>query len=123
MKKSIKNLVAFAILFIVTCTSNAQADEWSGRWNTKFGEVVITKNGDTYTGFFPKGKLTEVREQEGVLIGRYTRLVRTSKKSSLGNKGEFRFILSADKTKFDGFHKSETDTKWGSENWNGKRVY
>src|SRR5690606_21130169 len=35
----------------------------------------------------------------------------------------FRFILTADKTKFDGYHKSETDRKWGTENWNGVKIF
>jgi len=123
MKKSIKILVTVSILLLISIATNAQTDYWPGQWNTKFGRVVIIKNGDSYTGTFPYGKLTEGREQDGTLIGRYTHKARTPNKNSLGIKGEYRFILSADKTKFDGYHKSETDTKWRSENWNGEKIW
>mgnify|MGYP003650704981 FL=1 len=123
MKKSYKILVTVSILFLVSFTMYAQTEHWSGAWNTKFGKVIITKNGANYTGTFPYGKLTEGREQDGKLIGRYTYRTRTPNKNSLGTTGEYQFILSADKTKFDGYHKSETDTKWRSENWNGEKVW
>ncbi len=123
MKNSIKILATVGIVFLLSFTTQAQTDHWSGQWNTKYGTVTISKNGDGYTGTFRYGKLTEGREQDGMLIGRYTRNSRTPLNRSLGNKGEFRFILSADKTKFDGYHKSETDTKWGSENWYGEKVW
>ena len=123
MKKSYKILATVSILFLMSFTIYAQTEHWSGAWNTKFGKVVITKNGTSYTGTFPYGKLTEGREQDGKLIGRYTYKARTPNKNSLGTNGEYQFILSADKTKFDGYHKSETDTKWRSENWNGEKVW
>lgn len=123
MKNSIKILATVGLVFLLSFSTYAQTDYWSGAWNTKFGKVTISKNGDGYTGTFRYGKLTEGREQDGMLIGRYNRSTRVPINRSLGNKGEFRFILSADKTKFDGYHKSETDTKWGSENWNGEKVW
>ena len=98
MKKSYKILVTVSILFLMSFTIYAQTEHWSGAWNTKFGKVVITKNGTSYTGTFPYGKLTEGREQDGKLIGRYTYKSRTPNKNSLG-------------------------TKWRSENWNGEKVW
>jgi hypothetical protein len=121
MQKSIKITVIFVILLLTFYSANAQTDDWSVQWDTKFGKVTITKNGTSYTGSFPNGKITEGREQDGMLLGRYTYRSRT--KNNLGLKGEYRFILSADKTKFDGYHKSQTDKKWRSENWNGVKVW
>jgi len=123
MKNSIKILATISIVLLLSFTTYSQTDHWSGAWNTKFGKVTISKNGKGYTGTFPKGQLTGGREQDGMLLGRYTRLERTPYESSLGKKADFRFILSADKTKFDGYHKSETDTKWGSQNWNGVKIW
>lgn len=123
MKNSLKTIATVGIVFLLTFSMYAQTDSWSGAWDTKYGKVTITKNGRAYAGTFPKGQLINVREQDGVLIGKYTRLDRAPYQNSLGKKGEFRFILSADKTKFDGYHKSETDTKWGSDNWNGVKVW
>lgn len=118
--KTIKSFLIISLLAISGLY--AQEDNWVGVWNTKFGKLVIKKNGDQYTGTFPKGRLTQGREQDGMLIGRYTRATPRHIKNSLGKKGEYRFILSQDKKKFDGYHKSETDTKWGSENWNGEKI-
>ncbi len=123
MKHSIRILTIVSIIFLVSFSTYAQADNWSGAWNTKYGKVTISKNANGYTGTFRYGKLTEGREQNGMLLGRYTRNSRTPLNSSLGNKGEFKFILSADKTKFDGYHKSETDSKWRSDNWNGVKIW
>lgn len=123
MKNSIKILATVGLVFLLSFSMYAQTDNWSGAWNTKYGKVTITKNANGFTGTFRYGKLTEGREQDGMLLGRYIRNSRTPLNTSLGNKGEFRFILSADKTKFDGYHKSETDARWGSDNWNGVKVW
>lgn len=122
MKNSIKILATVGIVFLLSFSMYAQTDNWSGAWNTKYGKITISKNGNDFTGSFPKGKLFDAREQDGMLLGRYTRMAPPYDKSSLGKKGEFRFILSADKKKFDGYHKSETDVKWGSVNWNGEKI-
>lgn len=123
MKKAIKILVTYVILLLTSFTIYAQTDYWTGAWNTKFGKVTIRKNGDKYSGFFPKGQLTQIRVQDGALIGYYSRMVAKYDKSSLGKKGTFKFILSNDKAKFDGYHKSETDARWRSENWNGEKIW
>ncbi|CAH8284984.1 hypothetical protein EV196_101141 [Mariniflexile fucanivorans] len=123
MKNSIKILAAIGIVFLLSFSAQAQTDDWTGEWNTKFGKVTITKNGGEYSGFLPKGKLTQIRVQDGSLIGFYSRLAPKFDKSSLGKKGTFKFTLSADKKKFDGYHKSDTDERWSSVNWNGVKVW
>lgn len=123
MKSSIKIIIIVVMLFLKSFATYAQTDHWSGEWNTTFGKLVITKNGAQYTGTFPKGRLTEGKEQNGMLIGKYTRATSPSVTNSLGKKGEYKFILSEDKSKFEGYHKSESDRKWGIADWSGEKIW
>lgn len=120
MKNSIKILAAFGIVFLMSFSTYAQRDNWAGEWNTKYGKLVITKNGkNSYTGTFPKGILTEAKEYDDRLLGRY---ITSVKSASLGKKGDCIFYLSADKKTFRGYHMSETDKKYRSEDWEGVRI-
>lgn len=126
MKNSIKILVTVSILFLMSFSMNAQTDDWTGEWNTKYGKLVITKEGKiNYLGTFPDGKLMDGRKRDGnKLIGRYIINPKAGKliNNSLGKKGAFMFILSDDKKTFYGSRQSETDPKWYTEDWKGVKI-
>ncbi len=97
MKNSLKILATLGIFFLLSFSTNAQTNDWEGKWNTIFSannwELNITKSGDNYTGIFPNGKLFgKIINKE--LVGNYTRTVNSFDRTGMGKMGEFRFVIA-----------------------------
>ena len=116
MKTTAKILSTLALLFLMSFTTHAQINDWTGKWNTNLegrytsktlGELTITKssNGE-YIGVFPNGKLAGKMTPSGDLIGTYTRTVNSFDKTVMGNIGEFKCVMYAEKKSFLGTYKS-----------------
>ncbi|WP_166963979.1 hypothetical protein [Yeosuana marina] len=127
MKKSIKILTAFGILILMSITTQAQINDWTGKWNTRLvwnntlGDLNITESRGTYTGVFPNGKLSGKINSDGDLKGFYTRTVNSLDRTGMGKMGEFRFVIATDKKSYVGYYKVEGKDDWQPDNWNGKR--
>lgn len=132
MKTIVKILSTLALLFLMSFTTHAQINDWTGKWNTNLegrytsktlGELTITKssNGE-YIGVFPNGKLAGKMTPSGDLIGTYTRTVSSLDRTGMGKMGEFRFVMYADNKSFLGTYKPEGKDDWQPDNWNGTRA-
>jgi len=124
MKNSIKILVAFGIVFLLSFSTYAQTDDWYGKWKTTISgndlEVFFTKSGDVYTGIFPNGKLDgKIINKE--LVGTYTKTVNSFDRTGMGKMGEFRFVMAENKKSYIGYYKVEGKDYWQNDNWNGNR--
>lgn len=131
MKNSIKILATVGIIFLMSFTTYAQSNDWTGKWNTTLaerytsktlGELTITKssNGE-YIGVFPNGNIAGKMTPSGDLIGMYTRTVNSFDRTGMGKMGKFRFVMYADKKSFIGYYQVEGKDVWQNDNWNGKR--
>ncbi|MBU2904061.1 hypothetical protein KO529_04625 [Arenibacter algicola] len=125
MKKSIMPFTVVGILFLLSFSTQAQSNDWTGKWNTTLlgnplGELNITKSGDIYTGTFPNGKL-DGKYENGNLTGTYTRTLNSFDRTGMGKMGLFTFIMHAGKKSFEGEYKPEGKDDWQPDNWNGTR--
>lgn len=88
-----------------------QVLNWTGRWDTSYGILVLTQNGNQVTGTYPDGTLTGT-VSGSVLTGTFV--------ENNDYTGSFTFTMSADGRSFTGtwHYSDETETR----SWTGTRM-
>ncbi|MEN6324885.1 MAG: stalk domain-containing protein [Syntrophomonas sp.] len=84
---------------------------WAGSWQTSFGILNLTQNGDQVTGTYPDGTLTGTASDKA-LTGSFAEINSYT--------GSFTFTMSADGKAFTGTWRYDGDTE--NSDWTGTRV-
>ncbi len=89
---------------------------WTGRWDTNFGILNLTQNGNQVTGSYPDGTLSGTASQDAsgnnLLTGTFD--------EGEGNRGPFTFTMSAGIMSFTGTWHYNGSTE--NRSWAGSRV-
>jgi hypothetical protein len=89
--------------------------DYSGTWETTYGDMVLEQNGSTVTGWYSFGSMSSVKgtvsEESGKLAFAYT-------ESDASGRGWF--LLSENGNSFTGQWKADGDTSWST--WDGHRA-
>jgi hypothetical protein len=87
--------------------------DWSGVWQTDFGAMTLTQNGDKITGKY--------ESQEGVVSGTISDNSFTGLWKETDDEGTFNFVISADGKSFTGTWKETSPNPSSGGNWNGHK--
>lgn len=110
----------FIIILISVCISTAQSQncDWTGTWNTNWGEMKLTQSGNTVTGEYTwdKGKITGTVSGQ-VLKGTWSE---SPSYSPPNDAGDFEFTKTTCDS-FEGKWRYGSSGEWRTD-WSGTRI-
>ena len=89
--------------------------DYSGTWETTYGDMVLEQTGSTVTGWYSYGSMSSV---EGTVSEESGKLVFTYTEADASGRGWF--LLSENGNSFTGQWKADGDTNWRA--WDGHRA-
>jgi hypothetical protein len=91
------------------------ASDYSGTWETAYGDMVLEQTDSTVTGWYSYGSMSSI---EGTVSEESGKLVFTYAESDASGRGWF--LLSESGNSFTGQWKADGDTNWSA--WDGHRA-
>ena len=91
------------------------ASDYSGTWETTYGDMVLEQTGSTVTGWYSYGSMSSV---DGTVSEESGKLVFTYTETDASGRGWF--LLSENGNSFTGQWKADGDTNWSD--WEGNRI-
>jgi len=89
--------------------------DYSGTWETTYGDMVLEQNGTTVTGWYSYGSMSSI---EGTVSEKSEKLVFTYTEATASGSGWF--LLSENGNSFAGQWKADGDSNWSA--WDGHRA-